>query len=156
MLYPAELQALLLPRTVTLAQRFALCPPALDDRGFGLPRLMRFRPGSRFPQLEQMNCRAHFFQDRLIGRGLSDPVADSLLADGIQELPGRGPAKDNDRNHWMVSLEMSDDCRSIHAGHFQVTEKGGDARSLVVLFHQRDRGLSALGEQRTVSGSLQH
>src|SRR5690242_804901 len=30
MLYPAELQALLVPRNVTLAQRFAVCPP-----GFG-------------------------------------------------------------------------------------------------------------------------
>ena len=115
---------------------------------------MRFRSGCP-PQLEQMNCRADLFQDRLIGRGFSDPVTDALLADRVQEPPGLGPAEDDDRNHWMVSPEMSNDCRSVHAGHFQVTEDGGDACSLVVLFHQRDRGLSALGEKRTVSGSLQ-
>src|SRR4249920_3436202 len=97
------------------------------------------------PEFEQMNRSAHLFQDRLVGGGLSNPVTDSLLADSVQELRRAGSAQHDDGNHRTVSVEMGNDRRSIHPWHFQIAKDGGDARSLLILFHQRNRRLSALG-----------
>ena len=92
-----------------------------------------------------MNRSAHLFQNRLVRGGLSDPVTDSLLADGVQELRRGGPAQHDDGNHRMVPVEMGDDGRSIHPWHLQIAEDGGNARGLLILFHERNRRLSTLG-----------
>ncbi len=92
-----------------------------------------------------MNRSAHLFQNRFVRGGFSDPVADSLLADGVQELRRGGPAQHQDGNHRMVPLEMGNDSCSIHPWHFQIAEDSGDACRLLILFHERNRRLPTLG-----------
>ena len=92
-----------------------------------------------------MNRSAHLSQNRFVRGGFSDPVADSLLADGVQELRRGGPAQHQDGNHRMVPLEMGNDSRSIHPWHFQIAQDSGDACRLLILFHERNRRLPTLG-----------
>jgi hypothetical protein len=46
--------------------------------------------------------------------------------------------------------------RSIHFRHLHVAEDGRDAGGLVILLHEFNRGLTALGQKRMVTGSLEH
>jgi len=103
-----------------------------------------------------MHCPANLFQDRLICGRFSNPITHTVLSDCIQELVRGGTAQDNDGDHWVVRTKVSDDRRSVLAGHLQVAQNYGDARRKAFPFHEIDGLLPALGQQGAVTGFLQH
>lgn len=103
-----------------------------------------------------MNRSTNLFQNRLVRGGLPDPVADTLLNDCVQELRRGGSAEYDDGYHWIVSVKMRNDGRSIHPGHFQVAENGRNVCSLVLLLHEGDSRLSAVGQERMISPLFEH
>src|SRR5688572_28508052 len=151
MLYPAELQALLLQGTI--AQHFTLCPPARSTR---LRSGKVFRSPVSLTYFVEMHGPSYLFQDRFIRRRFSDPVTHTLLSDCIQELVRSGSAQDDDGDQRIMRTKVRDDGRSVHAGHFQVAQNRGDARGKAFLFHEIDGVLPALGQQGAVTGFPQH